>query len=66
MLEYFKLILTKVSFAPYIFERELMKAIKSGLHIDELKEFKRWCYRNYGHSHTFILNKCFFKVELSA
>ncbi len=62
MLEYFKLILSKVSFEPYIFERELSKAIKSGLRMDELKEFKKWCYQNYGKTHHFILDKCFFNV----
>lgn len=66
MLDYFKLILTKVSFEPSLFEKELRKAIKSGLRLDELKEFKKWCYRNYGKTHTFILNKCFFKIQFSA
>lgn len=62
MLNYFKLILTKVSFEPTIFERELKKAIASGLPVEELKEFKRWCYRNFSTTHLFILDKCFFKL----
>lgn len=62
MLEYFKLILTKVSFEPSLFEKELGKAVKGGLHLEELREFKKWCYKNYGHSHHYILEKCFFKL----
>jgi hypothetical protein len=62
MIEYFKLILTKVSFEPTVFEKELKKAISSGLPIEELKEFKRWCYRTYGSTHLYILDKCFFKL----
>jgi hypothetical protein len=62
MLEYYKLILSKVSFEPSLFEKELNKSIQGGLKIDELKEFKRWCYRHYGHSHPFILEKYFIKV----
>ena len=62
MLNYFKLILMKVSFEPSIFERELTKAIASGLHVQELKEFKKWCYKNFSTTHLFILDKAFFKL----
>lgn len=46
MLEYSKLILTKVSFDRFLFEKELRKAI-SYVTYDELPELKRWCYAQF-------------------
>lgn len=56
MLEYVKTILNKVSFDRILFEKELIKA----LHIlvpKELKELKKWCYKNFGHIYQVILNR---------
>ncbi|NQZ77198.1 MAG: hypothetical protein HRT61_14025 [Ekhidna sp.] len=58
MLEYFKTILSKVSFDKRLFEKELKKAIKS-LVEDEIGELKEWCYRNFGSQHQPILAICF-------
>ncbi|MFZ5973436.1 MAG: hypothetical protein ACOYXA_17765 [Bacteroidota bacterium] len=61
MLNYFKSILTRVSFDARIFEKELRKAIKS-LIGDEVQELKAWCYANFGNQHEAILNRCFVRV----
>ncbi len=58
MLEYFKTILSKVSFSKYLFEKELRKAIKV-LVDEELSELKSWCYRKFGHVYQAVINSCF-------
>lgn len=58
MLEYFKTILSKVSFDKRLFEKELRKAIKA-LVSQEVALLKDWCYQNFGHQYQPILNKCF-------
>jgi hypothetical protein len=61
MLNYFKSILTRVSFDAKLFEKELLKAIKS-LVADEVMELRTWCYATFGDSHGLILNKCFVRA----
>jgi len=56
MLEYAKMILKKVSFDHRLFEKELIKALKLIIPND-LKEFKNWCYEQFGHVYHVILNK---------
>jgi hypothetical protein len=56
MLEYAKTILKKVSFDRYLFEKELVKAIKVLIQ-SELREFKKWCYDQFGDIYSVILNK---------
>ncbi len=58
MLEYFKTILSKVSFDKRLFEKELRKAIKS-LVDQEVMMLKEWCYLNFGQKYQPILNQCF-------
>jgi hypothetical protein len=58
MLNYFKTILSRVSFDALLFEKELRKAIKS-LIADEVQELRKWCYTNFGNEHEAILNRCF-------
>ena len=58
MLEYFKTILSKVSFDKRLFEKELRKAIKS-LVDQEVNLLKEWCYQNFGQQYQPILNQCF-------
>jgi hypothetical protein len=58
MLNYFKSILTRVSFDAKLFEKELLKAIKS-LVAEEIMELQTWCYNNFGEQHGLILNRCF-------
>jgi len=58
MLEYFKLILSKVSFNEFLFEKELKKAIHS-LVEDEVIKLKSWCYDQFGEVYHIVLNKHF-------
>ena len=62
MLNYFKSILTRVSFDARIFEKELRKAIKS-LIAEEVQELRAWCYANFGNQHEAILDRCFVRVS---
>ncbi len=61
MLEYFKTILSKVSFDRKLFEKELKKAIKS-LVPDELRDLKKWCYDKFGHIYGNVLEEQFLLV----
>jgi hypothetical protein len=47
MLEYFKMILQKVSFDISLFRIELKKALQS-LTVDDRNELKRWCIQTFG------------------
>jgi hypothetical protein len=58
MLEYFKTILSRVSFDKSLFEKELSKAVKA-LVPEELREFKNWCYAQFGSVYQNVLNKYF-------
>ncbi|MBR9998877.1 MAG: hypothetical protein KFF73_07900 [Cyclobacteriaceae bacterium] len=61
MLDYVKTILIKVSFDGNLFEKELSKAIGILL-TEELKELRRWCYVQFGHIYSEILNKHFIQI----
>lgn len=61
MLNYFKTVLSRVSFDAKLFEKELRKAIKV-LIAEEIQELRNWCYTNYGNQHGAILNRCFVTV----
>ena len=58
MLEYVKTILKKVSFDRRLFEKELIKAIRTLLE-EEVMKLKEWCYRKFGKLHAPVLNRCF-------
>ncbi len=58
MLEYFKTILSKVSFDKRLFEKELKKAIKA-LVRDEIDQLKEWCYKKFDIQYRPILAACF-------
>ncbi|MFT6867089.1 MAG: hypothetical protein ACJA08_001928 [Cyclobacteriaceae bacterium] len=58
MLEYFKTVLSKVSFDRRLFEKELMKALKSLLK-EEINVLRVWCYQEFGDQYQPVLNKCF-------
>lgn len=60
MLEYFKVILTRVSFDLRLFEKELRKAIRM-LIDDEINELRRWCYTTFNSQFNAIMNNCFEK-----
>ncbi|HOX82108.1 MAG TPA: hypothetical protein PLJ60_16055 [Chryseolinea sp.] len=61
MLNYVKLVLTKVSFSSALFEKELRKAIKL-LIAEELSDLRQWCYTKFGNQHEAILQRCFVAV----
>ena len=58
MLDYVKIILQKVSFNEYLFEKELGKSLKNLLREDVL-ELKKWCYEHFSDSYLQILNQYF-------
>ena len=58
MLEYFKTILSKVSFDKRLFEKELKKAINA-LIPQEIELLREWCYGRYGAEYQPILQACF-------
>ena len=58
MLEYFKLILKKVSFDRFLFEKELRKSI-SRLVQPEIDELKTWGYQNFSFRFRSELDRCF-------
>lgn len=58
MLEYFKMILEKVSFDQELFEKELNKAV-SALMNDELPHFQQWCYQHFGARYMGVMQRCF-------
>ncbi len=58
MLDYFKIILVKVSFDIKLFEKELKKALKS-LVEKEIEDLRNWCYSKFGKTHQPVLEKCF-------
>ena len=59
MLEYFKTILSKVSFDRKLFEKELKKAIRSLVKKEELRDLKQWCYEKFGHIYGNVLEEQF-------
>ncbi len=57
MLEYFKTVLSKVSFDKKLFEKELRKALES-LIPEEISQLREWCYARFSEYQP-ILNTCF-------
>ena len=57
MLEYFKTVLSKVSFDNKLFEKELKKAIGSLIQ-EEIMQLREWCYSQFS-EHRLVLNTCF-------
>lgn len=64
MLDFMKMILEKVSFDRHLFEKELKKAI-SILKIEELIEFKSWCYAKFSAKYKRVLQRNFTKLALN-
>ena len=64
MLKYTKEVLSKVSFDKYLFEKELLKAIRLLLPV-EIKELRDWCYKTFGHLYRSILDRCFVQVSFT-
>jgi coproporphyrinogen III oxidase len=62
ILEYFKIILEKVSFDAKLFEKELRKAINQLLKPD-LIALKKWCYEQFGIKYRNILKSTFASIS---
>ena len=58
MLDYCKIILTRVSFDARLFEKELRKALRMLLET-EVIELRSWCYATFGNSFRSNLDICF-------
>ena len=63
MLDYFKLILEKVSFDKLLFEKELRKAL-AHLKPSEQEALRHWCYAKFVPQYKSVLNSQF-KMVLS-
>ncbi len=63
MLEYSKIILTKVSFCEFLFEKELKKAITM---LPSIERFylQLWCITKFGAIYGRLINKCFKRTLL--
>ena len=61
MLSYVKLILEKVSFDGYLFEKELRKSI-ARLVPEELEELMHWCYERFSQTYQTVLDKVFMSL----
>ncbi len=64
ILEYFKMILEKVSFDAKLFEKELKKAIKELIKVDILA-LKKWCFEKFGVKYRKILKSVFSSIKLN-
>nr|WP_201977587.1 hypothetical protein [Hymenobacter rubidus] len=58
MLDYVKMILTKVSFNRALFEKELRKALKM-LQPAEVPAFRSWCYEQFARVYRNVLKAVF-------
>jgi hypothetical protein len=58
MLEYFKTVLSKVSFDFELFEKELKKALLYLLPA-EAYQLKDWCYNEFDEAFEGIFDRCF-------
>jgi len=58
MIQYAKKILPKVSTWEFLFRKELAK-MYNWMSEDEMMEFKTWCYENFKHNYSDILNEIF-------
>jgi hypothetical protein len=62
MLEFCKLILTKVSFDRLLFRKELEKSIR-WLNGEELNQLRQWCLDNFSAAYREIILLCFRSVS---
>jgi len=62
MLEYFKLILQKVSFSKDLFEKELKKALNRLMN-QEIATLWSWCNLRFGHKYRVIIDRCFHRYQ---
>ena len=65
MLDYMKMILTKVSFNKTLFEKELRKALNV-IPTIEVPDFRTWCYRQFARIYRRVLKRVFGELSLGA
>ncbi len=58
MLEMCKDVLTKVSFDPFLFQKELRKSTE-WIQNSELLKFKQWCIEEFGKEYSSIITEVF-------
>jgi len=61
MMEYAKLILTKVSAWENLFKKELLKCV-SWVGVNEMLELRAWCYDNFNEIYPDILDETFANI----
>lgn len=59
MVELSKKILTKVSFDPHLFQKELAKALQWINDKEDIIKLKEWCQKEFGRKYPMILQKAF-------
>lgn len=59
MFELTKKILTKVSFDPQLFQKELSKALKWMTSTEEIQRLREFCIKEFGTLYPSIVNKAF-------
>lgn len=64
MFELTKKILTKVSFDPLLFQKELSKAIKWMKTTEEIQRLREFCIKEFGVLYPSIVNKAFAQEAL--
>ena len=64
MLEYYQQILQAVSFDKTLFEKELIKSVKSLVRYDEFLDLKQWCIQKFSDSYSQIVERVFSEKEL--
>ncbi len=62
LLEYSKLILSKVSFSEALFEKELRKNVYQLSDAEKL-DLQAWCNHHFGTSYGPIIDRCFYTPE---
>ena len=63
MLAYYQQILQAVSFDKTLFEKELVKSVKSVVLYEEFLDLKQWCIRQFSDSYSQIVERVFNENE---
>lgn len=63
MFELTKKILTRVSFDPQLFQKELSKGIRWMTDSEEIKRLREWCIKEFGVKYPAIVYKAFATVK---
>lgn len=58
MFEYIKMVLHKVSFDSFLFEKELKKGLDLLTH-SEIIQLRSWCDEEFANMHRLVIDRCF-------